>query len=224
MLSPIVSSSDIDDNNDTQARTQSLIGIAVAIGGNVLISLALNCQKLAHKRLEIQKQKQSGIGSRGNSVDSREGSDDLSLADAEERGTPTDETRPLVLERERRDSYTIPSKSHSRPRSRPRLVIPRDAASPRRRSGLASSPLTAERESVDDLQAVAIEITGEENGRDALAKRGNVETIDEEDEDDDTQKGNESDYLRSKLWCVYSHARVAVMLMKGGAGGLVSCL
>jgi magnesium transporter len=32
--------------------TASLIGIGVAITGNVLISLALNCQKLAHRRLE----------------------------------------------------------------------------------------------------------------------------------------------------------------------------
>lgn len=32
----------------------SLIGIAVSIGGNILISLALNCQKLAHKRLNAE--------------------------------------------------------------------------------------------------------------------------------------------------------------------------
>ena len=30
-------------------------GIVVAISGNVVISLALNCQKLAHKRLEAQR-------------------------------------------------------------------------------------------------------------------------------------------------------------------------
>ncbi|GJJ07422.1 hypothetical protein Clacol_001624 [Clathrus columnatus] len=36
----------------TSREQTSLIGIGVAIGGNVLISLALNCQKLAHKRLE----------------------------------------------------------------------------------------------------------------------------------------------------------------------------
>lgn len=36
--------------------TASFIGIAVAISGNVLISLALNCQKLAHQRLEKERQ------------------------------------------------------------------------------------------------------------------------------------------------------------------------
>lgn len=30
-------------------------GIVVAVSGNVVISLALNCQKLAHKRLEEQR-------------------------------------------------------------------------------------------------------------------------------------------------------------------------
>ena len=35
-----------------QVTTSSVIGITVAICGNVLISLALNFQKLAHKRLD----------------------------------------------------------------------------------------------------------------------------------------------------------------------------
>lgn len=37
---------------DTPERTASFIGIVVAISGNIIISLALNCQKLAHKRIE----------------------------------------------------------------------------------------------------------------------------------------------------------------------------
>ena len=43
----------------------SIIGIIVAISGNVVISLALNCQKLAHRRLERereQKRTQRGEG------------------------------------------------------------------------------------------------------------------------------------------------------------------
>lgn len=36
-------------------NTASFIGIVVAISGNILISLALNCQKLAHKRLERER-------------------------------------------------------------------------------------------------------------------------------------------------------------------------
>jgi magnesium transporter len=34
----------------------TVAGISVAIAGNILISLALNCQKLAHRRLEIERE------------------------------------------------------------------------------------------------------------------------------------------------------------------------
>jgi len=47
-----------------QLTTRTLIGILVAVTGNILISLALNLQKLAHKRVENLKracnQHQSG--------------------------------------------------------------------------------------------------------------------------------------------------------------------
>ncbi|CDO74283.1 hypothetical protein BN946_scf184663.g4 [Trametes cinnabarina] len=36
--------------------TSAAVGIGIAITGNVLISLALNCQKLAHKRLESERE------------------------------------------------------------------------------------------------------------------------------------------------------------------------
>lgn len=39
--------------------TRTLVGIAVAISGNILISLALNLQKLAHKRVEREKAKEN---------------------------------------------------------------------------------------------------------------------------------------------------------------------
>ncbi|KAH9927128.1 DUF803-domain-containing protein [Epithele typhae] len=39
-----------------QISTSTAAGIGVAIAGNVLISLALNCQKLAHKRLEDERE------------------------------------------------------------------------------------------------------------------------------------------------------------------------
>ena len=38
-----------------QMTTRTLIGILVAVTGNILISLALNLQKLAHKRVENRK-------------------------------------------------------------------------------------------------------------------------------------------------------------------------
>ena len=44
--------SDLLLDGDDPPRTASLIGIAVAISGNIVISLALNAQKLAHRRIE----------------------------------------------------------------------------------------------------------------------------------------------------------------------------
>ncbi|KAH9850055.1 DUF803-domain-containing protein [Lenzites betulinus] len=52
-LSPLVN---IPDGIDLPRITSSAAaGIAVAISGNILISLALNCQKLAHRRLESER-------------------------------------------------------------------------------------------------------------------------------------------------------------------------
>lgn len=44
-----------DESDPDGTYSASLIGIAVAISGNVLISLALNCQKLAHLRLSRER-------------------------------------------------------------------------------------------------------------------------------------------------------------------------
>lgn len=48
--------------------TASIIGVSVAILGNVLISLALNCQKLAHKRLDAEKVLNKRIDAAGSSL------------------------------------------------------------------------------------------------------------------------------------------------------------
>lgn len=42
------------DDDSEGSRVHNFIGIIVAISGNIVISLALNCQKLAHKRLEAE--------------------------------------------------------------------------------------------------------------------------------------------------------------------------
>ena len=45
---------DILSGDSEGSRVHSFIGVVVAISGNIIISLALNCQKLAHKRLEAE--------------------------------------------------------------------------------------------------------------------------------------------------------------------------
>lgn len=58
----------------------SLIGVAISLTGNVLISLALNCQKLAHIRLEKEESNEASQPDR----QQNEGSDERQrlLADA----------------------------------------------------------------------------------------------------------------------------------------------
>lgn len=45
----------------TKATTDTFIGVVVAVCGNVLISFALNCQKLAHRRIETAYNKEHGL-------------------------------------------------------------------------------------------------------------------------------------------------------------------
>lgn len=182
----------IGPEDQDQAHTRSLIGIAVAIGGNILISLALNCQKLAHKRLELEKTRQrdfSGVRTRS---DTGADSDHVSLSNGEEQ--VSEEARLLMDDRrDSYDSYTTPQK----PLSRPKINIPQDAESPRRHTQLASSPIMGQQED-EGTRAIAIEVTGEPD-EGILRKRhaGDERTVEEVD-----VEPNETGYLRSKLWYV----------------------
>ena len=55
-LSPTHAKAWYDYDDLPQVTTRTFIGIVVAVSGNVLISLALNLQKLAHKRVQERKQ------------------------------------------------------------------------------------------------------------------------------------------------------------------------
>lgn len=174
-----------------QANTQSLIGITVAIGGNILISLALNCQKLAHKRLDLEKQRRREPSAARHPGVTGADSDRMSLTDGEE--PVPDESRLLIGDR--RDSHGSYTTPHKVPR--PKVAIPRDVESPRRRSALASSPIIGETLD-DDVRAVAIDVTGGQGDQILQVKLGDEESIDE-----GSIEHSETDYLRSKLWCVY---------------------
>ncbi|KAF8428591.1 magnesium transporter NIPA-domain-containing protein [Tirmania nivea] len=98
-----------DGDEDEAKRWSSFIGIIVAIGGNVLISLALNVQKYAHIRLRREKTQRKqllkrrrkeqawkralaemgSVGQRGDMVGEEMGDDDIGQLDGDE--TPEDE-------------------------------------------------------------------------------------------------------------------------------------
>lgn len=49
----------------SSSSSKSFIGITVAICGNILISLALNCQKLAHRRLDNENKQENAVANQG---------------------------------------------------------------------------------------------------------------------------------------------------------------
>ena len=53
------------ETDPEESYSASLIGIAVAISGNILISLALNCQKLAHLRLSRERRSRASRTANG---------------------------------------------------------------------------------------------------------------------------------------------------------------
>ncbi|PVF94040.1 DUF803-domain-containing protein [Serendipita vermifera] len=148
------------------------IGIAIAISGNILISLALNIQKVAHKHLH---EARSATNTPGN--------------------VTTGSTTPNGLPLSRTASITPISSQHDFLESRP--LLPRTASSPVapqgygavkskklfniprifKRSSQAHAPITSPRSANGELEY-------EHDDTDEL----------------DEGKATESDYLRSKLW------------------------
>lgn len=104
--------------------TASFVGIIVAICGNVVISFALNCQKLAHRQVEerrkdFEQQNSNGCASdpsQYSGPDSRRGSVDHSQSPSRSRSrnntssTTTSEAQPLLFKPNYPNrSYTDPT-------------------------------------------------------------------------------------------------------------------
>jgi hypothetical protein len=221
-------------NDFPQVKTATVIGITVAIAGNVLISLALNLQKLAHKRLEQaniektriklakgqQKDNRPRIGSaNGGAGGGHSEGPSLDETDKDLERTRTDpleddvfqakpslstvETQPLMQfpqTGQSRVNYGAGSdgggsqagdaqpQSSSRKREKRKFLsrlVPLRFQPKRGRNGDTSKATTLLR--VDMLTEEAAP-----NGR----ANGNPENLVEE------HKGNKTDYLKSKMWCV----------------------
>lgn len=223
--------------------TASFIGITVAICGNILISLALNFQKLAHKRLDREKavkHREQELETRRNSAANRdddvrnsnnvgEGGSQSSAATArtaERSPLPSPvasiavvETAPLLLH-----SHSDPSPAAYGTRSASSLgvEVPRSqpphssrkqspepplkkkllsrfspfAIRPGGRNAKKLSGVQEETQSLllgDSLVESPLEISSDlQNGKNGKGK--------EHKDDLPVEHGNESDYLKSKLW------------------------
>lgn len=160
-----------------EGASYTSIGIVIAISGNVLISLALNIQKVAHKRLDDARTYPNGKNAHSSSSSSnttptiglsRQPSGNLIDIDQ-----PFPESRPLLP---RISTEPTPPQGYGPGQSKklfnlPRLVLSR-----------SQQPI-------------------EPSSRSPEAPNGALD-IDHHDDDelDENRRHTESDYLRSKLW------------------------
>lgn len=197
------------DSLPDDPKIASFIGITVAISGNVLISLALNCQKLAHGRLAEQRQQQLFYGSSSRSSSSTETPINLSRTNSNlglngngntgTHDTGDEERRPLLG----------PNRGHSMPVTSYEYGTVKDhfpqAMKNKVLFGLAKLRLHSALKPPtrgDDLFSPVIEQYPRETSEDPEVTE--EDHLVDDDELNETPRA-ESDYLRSKLWCVYQY-------------------
>lgn len=207
----------------------TIAGISVAICGNILISLALNCQKLAHKRLEkyppaftqnppsshtSRSSRENGrVDSRpAPAVDSR--SEGMDLGDGSEPPTMSPTTAAAVVETEPLLSRTSTDYgagtagiANGQSRAKRPTILSRLSTFHKHDAHILHEPDRSDLASTHALMPVdVIPVPSEtfSNGHGKGGATGN-----------DQQKNNsssESDYLKSKLWYVCSLIRIRCTL------------
>lgn len=199
---------------------QTVIGISVAVAGNVLISLALNLQKLAHLRLakeRTQARMERELHVSGDRIYSRSLHDRTPSEDPAATHEP--EAQPLI-----QDSSTTGSRTHygasasvetrrddSRSRKSTSSTRVRKSGKPQRKPNFASRFLPFrislhggakdghENVSHQEVSAIPVHVIPAEHlvtlDGNRRQKCPSPEVLEDE--------GTESDYLRSKLWLVF---------------------
>jgi hypothetical protein len=184
--------------------TQTFIGILVAITGNVLISLALNLQKVAHKRVESLKKTL-------NNGKQRRHSEDNGYNDVSEGLDEHDEDRELLDFRTQLDGFSDPPSE-----VQPLIASPVFEATPQcygtdvsRGLSTVTKAIEVRRVNASWLLPTRFFSKNAGSGR-CLPPNDNMpeeqghllpshKVLDSESEADH-QKGNESDYLKSRIW------------------------
>ncbi|KAF5364004.1 hypothetical protein D9756_000538 [Leucocoprinus leucothites] len=178
--------------------TQTLIGITVAISGNILISLALNLQKLAHKRLDPQiNGRANGNGQMKPLLSPRRHSSDRpSLNEQDEdEDTVTEHTSPPQQYSPASESQPLlPVVDHSRNYS----ILDRDDSPEHEphKSGFFRRIFHSKKRSNKKKQAAVLPV-------DVLAEDAALhgsESSRRQGSDDEEDQTSETEYLKSKLW------------------------
>lgn len=183
----------------------TVAGIAVAISGNVLISLALNCQKLAHLRLERARElkrvhrtgsgspkqngRRLGPGVKGRTIQ------EAHEAEWENELTPTNGGRPEAGYSQGAESGSASAASETQPlllrtAEEDTVYVSRKASPISRLTRWAKRADHAHAASVHPTMAVDVLTVRPTNGH----------TPSEDDKEE--EEANEGAYLKSKLWYV----------------------
>ena len=195
------------DSLPNDPKTASFIGITVAICGNVLISLALNCQKLAHRRLDEQRQQQLFYGSSSHPSSSTETpvnisrtNSDIGLSGNGAIGTSRSEERRPLLGPSRGLSMPVTSHEYGTVKDHlPQTMKNKVLLTLTRLRPYSASKSPARGPIPDDVLSPVIEQYPRETPDELEATEDDSST----DDDELNEKPRaESDYLRSKLWCV----------------------
>ncbi|KAF7352939.1 DUF803 domain membrane protein [Mycena venus] len=180
-----------------ELTTATFIGITVAITGNVLISLALNLQKLAHKRVEAEKVERRQAKPATNGTAHPNGISEAGEYPEHEDGPHEDvPLAPAVVLVPHRVDYG----STSRPGSSTNLNEHDMSVSPKKtllanlfrskRRQRTANEVPSERTSLIPVDVITEE---EANGSHRPRRKP-------EDEPEEFDDWNESDYLKTKLW------------------------
>jgi magnesium transporter len=183
---------------DEEGASYTSIGIGIAISGNILISLALNIQKVAHKHVH----------------EARVAASNHNAANTTGSNTPTN-----GVAISRTASITPPSGHHDFLESRP--LLPRTASSPVPAQGYGAT----KSKTIFNIPRIFKRNSGTQSHDPITSPRsanGELEYEHDDTDELDEAKATESDYLRSKLWCVSSPPRSSLTLILICSGGSVS--
>lgn len=210
-----------------ELTTATFVGIMIAITGNILISLALNLQKLAHKRVEAdarsrksEEQSKSGQGSRrvepqshGNNLDENDEDQEEALV----RNTRPENPRvwPTVAAADGNNGETRSPPAVPRDPSHEQaygavngdgIPLRRPQTSPKQRRGFVSKFLPFRQSRKTNINRISeessllpVDILTEER---AFAARPQAQKRTGSGSSDALEEGHESDYLKSKMWYV----------------------
>lgn len=170
----------------------TVAGISVAIAGNVLISLALNFQKLAHRRLEDERDQRDGRGTQLQAQDRHleapfEADEDAANAAESAPAADAAESDYLLPTHNGVSSYGTNGTDDVEPKGKGKWAL----FSRFRRSRALSAVQKA-----DDLHTSAVHTM---MPVDIVMPVSNLNDS-SGDEDSGSQEDKESDYLGSKLW------------------------